>query len=898
MKRYLLSLVFLLLSTMATEAVVNRQCDYTVGSTTTATGFSNCNEELADLSTKAFAIASVTGTDTIIGTSSPTVTTLTDGQMVVFTAAGTTTGAVTFKLDSTSTLSVYQQDGTTALGAGDLVSGTRYILSYKSSTTRWILMGQSGSSGAAPSGAQYLTLALSSSLGAERMFATGSTLSCTDGGANGAYTCGVATNGVGNSQLRQGVALSVIGVTGSSTANVADIAGTANQVLRVNGAGTALAFGQVDLSSSSAVTGALVATSFPALTGDVTTSAGSLATTIAANAVALTTDTTGDYVGGVADGTGIDGTASGEGSTYTPTLDLTEVNSTTFGSGTFTTLTFDAGATDPVFTMASPATATMSGGGTSPIFALDDQGSLQLLEEDAGGSNYIAFQAPAAITSNVTCTLENDSNPIPDSCVGDGSDDDIPDAGEVDDTALAAGAVDGGTGGEIEDGTIDGEDLAASVAGAGLTETAGSPDQIDISLHATGPGLSTSGDVLSLIRTCADGQLLEYTAAGGWACANDDGGAGSGDNVSVNGTAASDADFDDATPAAPAGAFNVKWQKDSGAPNNVSANVDYGAGLTVSGGELIADTSVLGDVDGPGSATDNAITRFDGTTGKLIQNSAVTIADTGDVTATFTDAGASAGPVHDLFRDSASPAASDVIGRQKFSGRDSGAAVQDYAYLQAEITDATAASEDGEVVVQTTAAGTTAQRLRISDQQTYTYNNAAANQGVVNSEHFIALTSDYTLTSATAEQKAFNATTNGALTLPAGTYFFEWFMHIDTMSGTTGNLSSMDILGAGTATVASAKYQTTGMDQTTPTTAATVSGVVSTAAQTSGRPVTGATGTAMMVTAKGIFRLSAGGTIIPSVSLETANAAVMKTNSYFTCHRVGGDTVTNVGNWN
>lgn len=36
-----------------------------------------------------------------------------------------------------------------------------------------------------------------------------------------------------------------------------------------------------------------------------------------------------------------------------------------------------------------------------------------------------------------------------------------------------------------------------------------------------------------------------------------------------------------------------------------------------------------GDVVGPGSATDNAITRFDGTTGKLIQNSTVTLSDTG-----------------------------------------------------------------------------------------------------------------------------------------------------------------------------------------------------------------------------------------------------------------------------
>lgn len=38
-----------------------------------------------------------------------------------------------------------------------------------------------------------------------------------------------------------------------------------------------------------------------------------------------------------------------------------------------------------------------------------------------------------------------------------------------------------------------------------------------------------------------------------------------------------------------------------------------------------------GDVNGPGIATDNAAARFDGTTGKLLQNSLVTIADNGDV---------------------------------------------------------------------------------------------------------------------------------------------------------------------------------------------------------------------------------------------------------------------------
>lgn len=40
------------------------------------------------------------------------------------------------------------------------------------------------------------------------------------------------------------------------------------------------------------------------------------------------------------------------------------------------------------------------------------------------------------------------------------------------------------------------------------------------------------------------------------------------------------------------------------------------------------DSSASGDVQGPVSATDNAIARYDGTTGKVVQNSVVTIADT------------------------------------------------------------------------------------------------------------------------------------------------------------------------------------------------------------------------------------------------------------------------------
>ena len=49
-------------------------------------------------------------------------------------------------------------------------------------------------------------------------------------------------------------------------------------------------------------------------------------------------------------------------------------------------------------------------------------GFIDFLEDTDNGSNKIRFIAPSAITSDQTCTFENDGNPIPDSCVGDGTD--------------------------------------------------------------------------------------------------------------------------------------------------------------------------------------------------------------------------------------------------------------------------------------------------------------------------------------------------------------------------------------------------------------------------------------------------------------------------------------------
>lgn len=94
-------------------------------------------------------------------------------------------------------------------------------------------------------------------------------LSCTGLAVNGAATIGALTGVIMGStgvlsavadlpfsSLTQGSALSVLGVTGNATADVASIAaGSDHQVLRRSG--TALAFGQVNIAQSAAITGTL-----------------------------------------------------------------------------------------------------------------------------------------------------------------------------------------------------------------------------------------------------------------------------------------------------------------------------------------------------------------------------------------------------------------------------------------------------------------------------------------------------------------------------------------------------------------------------------------------------------------------------------------------------------------
>lgn len=186
---------------------------------------------------------------------------------------------------------------------------------------------------------------------------------------------------------------------------------------------------------------------------------------------------------------------------------------------------------------------------------------------------------------------------------------------------------------------------------------------------------------------------------------------------------------------------------------------------------------------------------------------------------------------------------------------------------------------------------------READGDIRTATNSGANVCSIPLTNFLYQTADRTLTNSTAEQKLFDETANGTLTLPAGVYTFECFFHMTTMSATSGN-AAFDILGAGTATVDRVAYTSYGSDAGAQLGVGNQSGIGSVTVQHSGANVVSpATGSGMRARVQGIFRVSAGGTIIPSVSLVTAAAAVVKAGSNIIIQKIADSGETTVGAW-
>lgn len=171
----------------------------------------------------------------------------------------------------------------------------------------------------------------------------------------------------------------------------------------------------------------------------------------------------------------------------------------------------------------------------------------------------------------------------------------------------------------------------------------------------------------------------------------------------------------------------------------------------------------------------------------------------------------------------------------------------------------------------------------------------AGNRGIIPVKHIIRADAVRNFANVGTSQVIFNSPTNGRLTLETGTYLFEGLLYITAMSATSGN-ALINMLGAGTATISAWLWEAIGNDLAAGT-VGTPGRMTSITSSSPASIVTASTQTAMGVRVKGTFEVTAAGTLIPSLTLVTASAAILAIGSYLTFERIGSTSVVSVGQW-
>jgi hypothetical protein len=172
---------------------------------------------------------------------------------------------------------------------------------------------------------------------------------------------------------------------------------------------------------------------------------------------------------------------------------------------------------------------------------------------------------------------------------------------------------------------------------------------------------------------------------------------------------------------------------------------------------------------------------------------------------------------------------------------------------------------------------------------------AASTRCVNDIEQFCTLTTAYTLAlSQTAAQKMFNTSTNGAVTLPIGSYFFECMFTLSSLNTGTSSVFGW-ALAAGTAVITAQFWESLGGSTVLVTPTINAQSTMNRAANTA---IVAANTTGIgWAKITGKVRIGTAGTVIPSISLSTAATPIVGVDSYFRVWSVGSATVTTVGNW-
>jgi hypothetical protein len=334
----------------------------------------------------------------------------------------------------------------------------------------------------------------------------------TGSGTNNTVAKFTSTGTIGNSSITDD------GTTVGIGAN-ADISGTL-----VAGTGNAFqvsAGGDVTAVGVNAGTGLLQGTGGLTAGGTITLS--SLANgflevngsgVVSVGAIDLGADTSGNYVATITNGNGITGSSASEGGT--PTIAL----------GPLTADWDQTGAFDIVLNNASSEFRVLESTGGTFYGTLDvgDLGADQTYTFIQGGTVVTSGNVSSFATTGVTA---------------------------------GGGLTGGGTTGVL---TLD------IGAGNGITVNA---NDITLALQAN-KGLEVDGNGLSLID-CVSGEILKYNGSNQWACAADNGG-GSGDDISVNGVAATNANFLDS--AASGTSTATTWGLNTGStPDDITLTI-------------------------------------------------------------------------------------------------------------------------------------------------------------------------------------------------------------------------------------------------------------------------------------------------------------------------------------
>lgn len=486
-------------------------------------------------------------------------------------------------------------------------------------------------------------------------------------------TVGVATGSTGSVKFKGTtsgtVVLSVADAAGTWTLKLPTSAGTNGYVLSTDGSGnTSWVAQNTNASTVTAADESADTTTFPlfvtAATGNLAPKTNSGLAFNSATGVLTATGFSGPLTGNVTgDVSGNAGTVSGLSVTSGKTLSVSNTltlagtdSSTlnigtggTLGTGAFATIANYATLATPVFTSNITLGVASSATG-SALFKGLTSGTVTLSVADAAGTWTMKLPTGAGTNGYVLATDGSGNTSWVAQSGGGGTPTAITVANEASDTScfpLFVTAATGDLGPKTNSGlsfnsstsilTATGfsGDLTGNVTGnvsgsagsvTGLSVTSGKTLSVSNTLTLAGTDSSTldigSGGTLG---TGAFATISDYAPlATPVFTSNITVGVASGSTGSVilKGTTSGTVTL---SVADAAGTWTMKLPTSAG--TNGYVLVTDGSGNT----SWSAAGSGSGDVVGPGSATDNALARFDSTTGKLIQNSVVTLNDGGDL---------------------------------------------------------------------------------------------------------------------------------------------------------------------------------------------------------------------------------------------------------------------------